>query len=95
MGIWELESCEVNPAHEEDANWFAGAILIPRDALLDLVKRGAENQAAAKHFGVSVSLLTMRKNLTGEAPGPLDMREYNRELKKVFSQIRRHRASSH
>jgi Zn-dependent peptidase ImmA (M78 family) len=53
------------PEHEEEANWFAGAILIPRDALLDLVKRGVENQAAAQHFGVSVSLLTMRKNLTG------------------------------
>ena len=56
---------EYVPAQEEEATWFAGAILVPRDALLDLVKRGISDTSAASHFGVSVSLLRMRRSLTG------------------------------
>jgi hypothetical protein len=56
---------EYNAEHEEEATWFAGAILVPRDALLDLARRGVQNGDAAKHFGVSSKLLAMRRNLTG------------------------------
>ena len=67
---------EYNATHEEEANWFAGAILLPRDALLDVAKRRMPHQAAALHFGVSIELFSMRRNLTGvifrllEAVGP-------------------------
>src|SRR6185295_12695690 len=47
---------EYNTENEEEANWFAGAILLPRDALLDLAKRGVPNQLAAAQYGVSLQL---------------------------------------
>jgi hypothetical protein len=56
---------EYNPMHEEEAAWFAGAVLVPRDALLDFIKRGIDNGAAAKLMGVSPRLLEMRRRRTG------------------------------
>jgi len=50
---------------EEEADWFAGAILVPRDALLDVENRGWTASIAATHFGISVHLLQMRRNRTG------------------------------
>jgi hypothetical protein len=56
---------EYNAVHEEEATWFAGAILVPRDALLDVIKRGLADRDAADHFGVSVAVFQMRRNRTG------------------------------
>ncbi len=56
---------EYDAEQEVEATWFAGAILVPRDALLDLVKRGIPDETAAAHFGVSAKLLLMRRSLTG------------------------------
>jgi len=44
---------EYNPIHKEEATWFAGAVLVPRDALLDVAARGLTDGAAADYFGVS------------------------------------------
>ena len=56
---------EYNAVHEEEATWFAGAVLVPRDALLDFVKHGVDNAQAAKQMGVSLQLLEMRRRRTG------------------------------
>jgi IrrE N-terminal-like domain len=56
---------EYNSAHEDEATWFAGTILLPRDALFELIKRGVEEREAANLYGVSLSLFQMRRNLTG------------------------------
>jgi hypothetical protein len=56
---------EYNPIHEEEANWFAGAILVPRDALLDAAARGLTDSVAADYFGVSNAVFQMRRNRTG------------------------------
>lgn len=56
---------EYNPIHEEEATWFAGAILVPRDALLDAAARGLTDRAAADYFGVSSAVFQMRRNRTG------------------------------
>ena len=56
---------EYNPIHEEEANWFAGAILVPRDALLDVAARGLTDSVAADYFGVSNAVFQMRRNRTG------------------------------
>lgn len=58
---------EYNVSHEDEANWLAGTILLPRDAILDIVRRGVPDRDAAAFFGVSPKLLQMRKNLTGVA----------------------------
>lgn len=56
---------EYNPLHEDEATWFAGAILLPRDALLDVVRRGLSDRVVADRYVVSTALLQMRKKLTG------------------------------
>jgi hypothetical protein len=56
---------EYNNTHEEEATWFAGATLVPRDALLDVVKRGISDAVAADQFGVSIAVFQMRRNRTG------------------------------
>jgi Zn-dependent peptidase ImmA (M78 family) len=56
---------EYNETQEQEAIWFAGAILVPREALLTLVQSGTSNQQASLHFGVSEALIRMRRNTTG------------------------------
>jgi uncharacterized protein DUF955 len=56
---------EYNLTHEEEATWFAGAILVPRDALLDAAARGFTDRVAADYFGVSNAVFQMRRNRTG------------------------------
>ena len=52
-------------AQEEEADCFAAALLVPREALLTLIGRGMNDGALATYFGVSLELLRMRKNRTG------------------------------
>lgn len=56
---------EYNAVHEEEANCLAGALLLPREALLKALKAGQGDSAMARYFGVSVDLLRMRRNTTG------------------------------
>lgn len=56
---------EYNEAHEEEATWFAGAVLLPRDALLDAARLGLSDHAVAERYRVSLRLVQMRRNLTG------------------------------
>lgn len=51
--------------HEDEANWLAAALLLPRDALLYARKRGMNNEQAAAQYGCSIELVTMRINTTG------------------------------
>ena len=56
---------EYNDEHEQEAVWFAGAILVPREGLLKLIASGATNKEAGLHFKVSEALIRMRRNTTG------------------------------
>lgn len=56
---------EYNVTHEEEAGCLSGALLVPRQALLNMLSRRISEADAARHFAVSVDLLRMRKNLTG------------------------------
>lgn len=50
---------------EDEANWLAAALLLPREALLHSRRRGMTNEQAAAHYGCSVALVTMRIQTTG------------------------------
>jgi hypothetical protein len=56
---------EYNETQEEEADWLAGTLLVPRAALLTVLARGYDNERAADLFGVTTDLLQMRRNLTG------------------------------
>lgn len=51
--------------NEDEANWLAAALLLPRDALLLIRRRGMTNDEAAIAFGCSVQMLQFRINTTG------------------------------
>lgn len=51
--------------HEEEANWLAAALLLPREALLHARRRGITNEEAAAHYGCSTQLYTFRIQTTG------------------------------
>jgi IrrE N-terminal-like domain len=54
-----------NKTQEEEANWLAGALLVPRDGLLQVLSRNSRDDHAASHFCVSTKMLAMRRQLTG------------------------------
>ena len=54
-----------NDEQEEQANWLAGALLLPRDALLGIRRRGMSDEEACSEYGVSAAMLKFRLNVTG------------------------------
>lgn len=50
---------------EAEADWQAGALLVPRDAALAWMRSDGSMEAGAIHFGVSVPLFQWRVNQTG------------------------------
>lgn len=50
---------------EDEANWLAWAILLPRDALLACLRRRMKAQAIADEYGVSETLVAFRTRITG------------------------------
>ncbi len=56
-----------NTEQEEEADWLAGALLVPREGALRWLLAGGNNTAGAQHFGVSAQLFAWRVNHTGVA----------------------------
>ena len=52
---------------EDEANWLAGCILVPREGLLQAYWRTQNPQALAARFGVSRDLINWRLRMTGVA----------------------------
>lgn len=50
---------------EEEADWLAAAILVPREGALDWLRGGGDVSTGAEHFGVSRALFQWRVNQTG------------------------------
>ncbi len=50
---------------EEEANWLAGTLLLPRSALMLILNTQMEDRAAAAHYNTSLDMLRFRKNVTG------------------------------
>lgn len=54
-----------NDEQEQEANWLAGCLKLPRTALLWAVKRGMDNELIAQYFHASLQLVQYRRNVTG------------------------------
>lgn len=52
---------------EDEADWFAGALLVPREGLRRLFRATQDPRELAEHFDVSVELLQWRLRMTGVA----------------------------
>ena len=50
---------------EQEADWFAGCLLVPREGLLRMSWRNRSTAALATHFGVSEDLVMWRLRMTG------------------------------
>jgi len=54
-----------NRDQEEEANWLAGCILLPREALLYARRLGLSNDEICTRYGVSPAMCRFRVNATG------------------------------
>lgn len=50
---------------EDEANWLAGALLIPEPAALNIVRQRIDLAMAASQYGVSSQMVSYRLNVTG------------------------------
>jgi Zn-dependent peptidase ImmA (M78 family) len=51
--------------HEDEANWLAWALLLPRDGILACKRRKMSALQTATHFGVTETLVNFRIRMTG------------------------------
>ena len=65
VGDGELALRGFNPSTEEEANWLAGTLLLPRDALVYVKGRKMTNEQACARYGVSSQMLEYRMRMTG------------------------------
>ena len=54
-----------NKELEEEASWLAGALLLPRDALLKMQVRRLDPDSVCENYGVSRRMLDYRTRVTG------------------------------
>ena len=54
-----------DPDEEQEANWLAGCLLLPRDLLLRALKRGMDAEAIAEANQVSLQMASFRLRTTG------------------------------
>lgn len=54
-----------NEEQEEEANWLAGCLLLPRKAVMFIRRRGMPDEQACSEYGVSGAMLRFRLNVTG------------------------------
>ena len=52
-------------AQEEEANWLAGSLLLPREVLLHMKSTGLSDESACRQYGVSAKMLSYRMNVSG------------------------------
>jgi hypothetical protein len=56
---------DCDPEQEEEANWLAGCLLLPRPLLLVAARQGLSAAELAEKYGVSVSMARFRLNTSG------------------------------
>jgi Zn-dependent peptidase ImmA (M78 family) len=66
-----------NRDQEDEANWMAGCLLLPREALAVAMKQRVDFEITAKKYGVSREMLRWRINVTGV------QRQFDRGRKRI------------
>ena len=56
-----------NQDQEDEADWLAGTLLLPRPALMAIQSRRTPQHVACEHYQVSTEMLTWRTRMTGVA----------------------------
>jgi Zn-dependent peptidase ImmA (M78 family) len=56
---------EYDKLQEDEADWLASCLLLPRDALVKIKRQGLELAMAASDFGVSLQMLKYRMARSG------------------------------
>ena len=56
---------ERDPRQEAEANYLAGALLVPREGALSLMREGMSEPDLAEHYGVSPDMARWRTRATG------------------------------
>lgn len=64
-GNGELALRGYDPSAEEDANWLAAALLLPREALVSARRRRVPVREICARYAVSKQMLTFRTSVTG------------------------------
>lgn len=64
-GVLMLSAYEKD--QEDEADWLSGCLLLPREALVSIMRRRMDLTEAAKDFRVSMSMLRYRMSMTGVA----------------------------
>lgn len=54
-----------NPEAEKEADWLAGALLVPDEAAIRIERRGWSDGEAAAAYGVSEPMIRYRRNVSG------------------------------
>jgi hypothetical protein len=63
LGLFLIDAYDRD--QEDEADWLAGVLLLPRPALLEIAANGIDPATACNYFGVSEQLLTWRRRKTG------------------------------
>lgn len=63
VGDFSFFSCD--PEEEQEANWLAGCLLLPRPLLVKNLRLGRTIEDIARNFNVSVEMATFRVRATG------------------------------
>ena len=50
---------------EDEADWLSGALLVPEEAALSVIRRGWSLAVASAHYGVTQKMMRFRINVTG------------------------------
>ncbi len=58
-----------NKLQEDEADWLSGCLLLPREALTTIKRRGLDEETATMEYGVSAKMLNYRMAMTGVRRG--------------------------
>ena len=65
LGVEDIALRGYNRGFEEEAGWLAGALLLPREALVYIRSIGLSDSGARGEYGVCQALLKFRRDATG------------------------------